>query len=903
MNHAIFWRIVWKEYRAQRAFWLAVAVTAIVLQIGSLWIAGAHASWLFGVSIVLPAFYALGCAVVLFGSEREEGTVEFLRALPASPDPLFAGKLIFGLASTAVMPIPLLIIAWALSPSLATALERSGGPGEAVAMWGIWTSGFFAWGLLFSLLTSRVLNAVCLAVTAMVVFLSGLMWLDRLNDWVWIAVPLAVVAAVDVWLARRWMREPRSWTRVLVQSAGRSTPLASLAIAPDFEAEGSRQMRRLLWEEWRQAWGIAAVYLVSGVLICLLPEVPALRDALFLTAIFLLVVPVLIGVGVFRGEQSRYHYRFLAERGISPTVVWLSKHGVWLPLTGLILLSFVLADALGTRVLDDLLREPQQVASGRSAVPAAVLAVCTMYAAAQFVSLLIRNSITATFVSVACLMLIYPWHAGLHLARAPLIFSAAPSVILMLLSLVRISDWMHERNALRDWAKFALIALVPTALTLGALIAFRVYEIPGGGPGFSIEEYTNPSPAAAKTAAAYRDAAQRVASYPVVEDPPGTKGDDRIPLWDDLTRAEQEWFHQHESMVALLLEASSRPECGPLHEVTPAGGQVFRDYASCQYLVLTSALKLQSEGKLGEAFECYLAAVRMGRHISYGLEIRARIWLRDWASHPDQTGALLESAIEQLVRIDSRPPSAEDWIKSQHVWQRNAVMRGRWRDWQTTEPFKLFAFELIGPWETTRTLRMLDAITRHRLETIGDYRQVLASGTPTMLAWRRQQQQKEGPARERPPWKWTFTTVAPFPLTSAGAELRYLDLLTNLEVWRRATLLTIALEAWKVEHGGLPDRLEQLVGTYLAELPQDPWNGSNFGYRPEGFPNDVHFYGQTVDADEPLLWSVGALDGRIEARENKAGKRFFIALSDNELNRNPNQPPTTWGVCLPFVIR
>ena len=33
MNAAIFWRIFWKEWRAQRAFWIAIAVLTLVMEL------------------------------------------------------------------------------------------------------------------------------------------------------------------------------------------------------------------------------------------------------------------------------------------------------------------------------------------------------------------------------------------------------------------------------------------------------------------------------------------------------------------------------------------------------------------------------------------------------------------------------------------------------------------------------------------------------------------------------------------------------------------------------------------------------------------------------------------------------------------------------------------------------
>jgi hypothetical protein len=38
----------------------------------------------------------------------------------------------------------------------------------------------------------------------------------------------------------------------------------------------------------------------------------------------------------------------------------------------------------------------------------------------------------------------------------------------------------------------------------------------------------------------------------------------------------------------------------------------------------------------------------------------------------------------------------------------------------------------------------------------------------------------------------------------------------------------MALIAWRHEHGRLPDRLEDLVGTYLNHLPLDPLTGKQF---------------------------------------------------------------------------
>ena len=52
----------------------------------------------------------------------------------------------------------------------------------------------------------------------------------------------------------------------------------------------------------------------------------------------------------------------------------------------------------------------------------------------------------------------------------------------------------------------------------------------------------------------------------------------------------------------------------------------------------------------------------------------------------------------------------------------------------------------------------------------------------------------------------------------------------------RATLIVLALEAWKAEHGQLPGTLDELAGAGLEQVPLDPLYGQPFLYYPTGIP-------------------------------------------------------------------
>ena len=121
-----------------------------------------------GVALLLPAFYSLGCAAVLFAAEREKGTAEFLRVMSARPSRVFAAKIAFSILST----MAIIGLLWG-----AAALLTLGHRREFQAVFGertlpviCLTVEFLAWGYLCSALCRKVLTAVCLSAVVALLF-------------------------------------------------------------------------------------------------------------------------------------------------------------------------------------------------------------------------------------------------------------------------------------------------------------------------------------------------------------------------------------------------------------------------------------------------------------------------------------------------------------------------------------------------------------------------------------------------------------------------------------------------------------------------------------------------------------------------------------------------------------
>ncbi len=218
MNQSIFRRLMWKEYRLQRSFWIAMVLMALMVMV-LIWGLNNNpddrAQWLFSIAVGVPAFYALGCAATMFAGEHDADTFEFQRSLPVGGMRVFWGKLAFMVISLAAMLAVLwlmaLAFAWGYLPRASDAV------GVTMEMWSLtiiitWT--FVLWGVFLSLLIKRPLIAAIL--TGVIGGFGPLFVINFINrpSPMFTLFPLAifagistVLAPVDLWLGHRWLRE------------------------------------------------------------------------------------------------------------------------------------------------------------------------------------------------------------------------------------------------------------------------------------------------------------------------------------------------------------------------------------------------------------------------------------------------------------------------------------------------------------------------------------------------------------------------------------------------------------------------------------------------------------------------------------------------------------------------
>ncbi len=924
MNGSIFWRLVWKEYRVQRAFWISMAVLTALLQLVAVTFvthAAERINLLLHFTLAFPALYALGCGATLFATEHETGTYEFQRSLPVSAWQLFFGKL----ACAVVSVLALIGLLFCLALLLAGGRLPDGESHRlAWALWGFAAVEGLVWGAFFSLLLKWPLRAAILALVAAsfcIHFASagfGASW--ELQSYL-AALPfraaiVSVVAMADGWLGYRWFRDQAAVSRVVGRrgpgrAVAEETALTHLEIRPSPVA----LFGRLLWQQWRQSAGTMAVIGAGVVALAFVgrwvwfTEANVQGDRLEVIVFLAALAAALIGSCVFLADQRRCHFRYFAEHGVRPGQVWLSRQLIWM--LPLLLLSVALLPLffLGNEPLMRLLNRShdwshrdwdwyyRQCADATPLIGDAnhvgMLFVCVglAYGSGQLCSMLFRSGVLAGVFGLMGSAVLCGWAALMWFWDVSWWWSVTPiPPVLLLASWLRAHGWMLQRNGLRAWLPVVLVLVVPLAALLTAVPLYRVNSIADVSPGFSPQQFARPVTAEEQqTADMYRRAHDLVANWQEVfpeahshdreaeaPKPSATAEDDGsveakerpIALMLKVSR----YVQANEPAIALMLQASRREACDFFDPRRLESPPYFRGS-----LLVDSGRVLQAEGKLDEALERYLAALRFSAHLR-----RRTMWpqgadrvetyvyeqLGRWAAHPQQTGQRIRKALAGLEQITANLPSPSDAIKWEYLWMQRIIAADpsalAAADMKPNDVSLMTLWARWLPWEQARARRLLNRIAARDLRRFQGIERAAVEGRriPDWGGYPRLHYHTEE--------IFALREIVNFPSVDYGCDYLIFDLIrdfTEMEARRRAMRLLLALQAWKCERGELPESLDVLVGPHLDRMPVDPFAGEPFRYFPQGvpipldwgrWPYSAAYDGpKTLPAEKPFIWSAG----------------------------------------------
>jgi len=367
-----FYRLVWKEYRAQRTFWLALLIGHALLSVLFLFTSGFIEPLFIGLAVVLSASFGVGSVALEFSGEEEEGTAIWPRMFPVSTTTLVSAKLTW----TVVSMLALLLICLGVSAAVGF-LGRSWVPAvrvhhssaltleDALTM-GAMMACVVSWAIVCSLRSRKVITAlaasgILFAVSLILIF--NLVDRQRYSMSGLYTVVLILLIALN---ARRWHLGLRSFKapasvanrRPLVRLAGITTIwrvfwLPTLKWAAARPTLNVRTAMVLLWRECRFAAWFGVCFLACGPVLFAVQAMN--RDEVPPTLLLIMVVVIEAGLRSFRNDQQQVNGMFWSHRGISPALVWIIRTGAWLMamfavIVGLVLLEYLFVLLFGPAI-------------------------------------------------------------------------------------------------------------------------------------------------------------------------------------------------------------------------------------------------------------------------------------------------------------------------------------------------------------------------------------------------------------------------------------------------------------------------------------------------------------------------------------------------------------------------
>ncbi|MEX0675663.1 MAG: hypothetical protein WD063_01220 [Pirellulales bacterium] len=901
MNFAPCLQLMWKEYRAVRAFWLSLVVLVVVAQGLIFWLSddvAGNVAVACNIGLAAPAFFALGCAGAAFAVEREEGTFDFLQAAPVSARQVFTSKLALAAAATLAM--------FLLLGPLTLAVTRGEMPGPTVlgGMLGLWLLAAvegLAWGTLFSLLTARPLVAISLALvtTSTIVHLTAWSVADpRVHEvsfapylaaLPWRGLIAAAVLAADCYLGLRWLdgggRLARRAKLKLLRTGSQATTEASATDA-DFvntlktRPDRGQMLTHLLWQHWRQSARL--MFLMAGLQVALVllvigSGVPDRESALVLMA----AMAALGGSCVFLADQERRHYGYFVEHNVPPRWVWLTRQLPWI---AILFVSTAISCVawIGPRNIVELGGELYQATNweftwpgtwGRPVyvdIPQVMIGlacVAVSYAAGQWASMMIKSGLLAGFFGLVLAGALCGWAFLMFMLRVSWLWSVVPiPFVLFWATWLRAPDWIRENTSWAARLRACAAVLVPALVLVIAVPAYRVFSIPLVNPAFdpAIYHQSAVTPEALATAELYRRANELYVpgpGDPRYEDEP-TEFRARVP-----TPRQLNWLAENAEPLSLVLEASGRRTCCLYDPAKLNDTPWLRNEASLIWLILTSGRQLEAEGKLDLALDRYFAALQAVSHwtehapysrYNFTLpEVKLILSaLAEWSAQRGQSTERVRAAFERLRGIDWQMLHLADGVKSNYILARRfldgdqaagAVLFGSPNAYEVA--FRSFWDRLL-PWEKYHELRALNLATNNSLRYFRQLEITLRVGEAVVDF-----------LHERRYWP-TFPPFQTYTeINNLSSEAAWE--LVEIEAHRRATLLLLALQAERMEHGELPRSLDVLVGRYFDKLPHDPYSGFDYLYFPDGLPRPQTPLDTAILEDTPIipgkpcLWCTG----------------------------------------------
>ena len=340
--------LLWKGFMQVRPTLIAVLCGGLAMQllllVAERWLSDAHEVAPM-IACIAPILFAIGACGMLVGHERESGSWEWSSSLPVSWRSALTSKLLVTIACAivtgavlAVIPVVLLLAGRLVVDNASLVVVYLSGM-TIIALLEVIAYFFLASLLMRETLTALVIAGLGLCIAQLAIPAMSLsIASDRLVHWGLtpklanflisfvsslgiMAIGLAAMVVVFRW---RWTIGQRTvfGMRASASATTAAVPSAAYVYSTTEGPDAWRALIRLAIASsfWLR---VGAVALVSLALAS-----SAFWNLWSLTIIPLVLGASMLGLSTFEGDQAHQRYRFLADRGIAPWKLVVSRLGV-----------------------------------------------------------------------------------------------------------------------------------------------------------------------------------------------------------------------------------------------------------------------------------------------------------------------------------------------------------------------------------------------------------------------------------------------------------------------------------------------------------------------------------------------------------------------------------------------
>lgn len=525
-----FTRIVWKEYRAQRAFWLALLAghAAISLLYMVLYQNELHQTVMpfMSFAVLAGSAFAIGSTALCFSYEEEERTALLMRMLPMSTRTLTGAKI-----TTTVLGMITLLLA-CLMFSI-TAHET------ASLFWPQFNSQWsnarayvdlsdilvpvyaVVLGLVCALYSRTTMKALLLSGLATAVSAGvGLTQSDTGSiHLVWLSILILISSVFATIGFRTWHRKPARLlpqrSRAIRLEAGRLSQLRHtwdrrwhqlLKHAATRESVIARTAAVVLWQECRAA--VAFSLIVVPLAALSIVATALFRNWFLPTHVILGVLVIECGLRTFRHDQQNLNGLFWSHRGVSPGLVWCIRVATWFTTMLILLISVVLIEFIVVVVMQGHLHSELKSASvlatfetlSRSSdrqwmpiIEGFFAGTVGGFAIAQLASCWERKPLVAGLLTLISVAMFWVWTGYVVSFGMPLLLLVWPLVALAFIAgFMTRRRWMDRRTGRSEYFLRAATVLIPVAALWPLSQWYWATSVPNSHSEIVRQAYTDP---------------------------------------------------------------------------------------------------------------------------------------------------------------------------------------------------------------------------------------------------------------------------------------------------------------------------------------------------------------------------------------------------------------------------